>query len=65
MFGMGGIYVEVMKDVVFNLTPVTTTEAVEMLGAIKMAPLLEGRPGPERGRPGPAWPRSSSGCPSC
>ncbi len=42
MFGMGGVYVEVMRDVVFNLTPVTTTESAEMLGAIKMAPLLKG-----------------------
>jgi acyl-CoA synthetase (NDP forming) len=42
MFGLGGIYVEVFKDVVFNLTPVTRTEAKEMLTAIKGAPLLSG-----------------------
>jgi acyl-CoA synthetase (NDP forming) len=42
MFGLGGIYVEIMKDVVFNLTPVTTGEAKEMLATIKAAPLLEG-----------------------
>jgi len=42
MFGLGGIHVEVLKDVVFNLTPVSTTEAKEMLAAIKGAPLLEG-----------------------
>jgi acetyltransferase len=42
MFGLGGIYVEVLKDVVFNLTPVTTAEAEEMLGGIKGAPLLSG-----------------------
>ena len=42
MFGLGGIYVEVLKDVVFNLTPVTTTEAQEMLKSIKTAKLLEG-----------------------
>ncbi len=35
MFGLGGIYVEVMKDVVFNLTPLTTAEAGEMLSSIK------------------------------
>ncbi|MBC8319570.1 MAG: acetate--CoA ligase family protein [Bacteroidetes bacterium] len=40
MFGMGGIFVEVYKDVVFNLTPVTDTEATEMLDSIKAAPLL-------------------------
>lgn len=42
MFGMGGIYVEVLKDVVFKITPVTETEAEEMIDAIKMAPLLKG-----------------------
>lgn len=42
MFGMGGIYVEVLKDVVFNLTPVTSTEAREMINAIQLAPLLAG-----------------------
>jgi len=42
MFGIGGIYVEIMKDVVFNLTPVTSGEAKEMLTSIKGAPLLEG-----------------------
>ena len=42
MFGIGGIFVEVLRDVVFNLTPVTTTEAQEMLTAIKGAPLLKG-----------------------
>jgi len=42
MFGMGGIYVEVLKDVVFNLTPLTTAEAKEMLAEIRLAPLLEG-----------------------
>ena len=42
MFGLGGIFVEVLKDVVFNLTPVTDTEADEMLAGIKGAPLLDG-----------------------
>ena len=42
MFGLGGIYVEIMKDVIFNLTPVTDTEAQDMLSAIKGAPLLRG-----------------------
>ncbi len=40
MFGMGGIFVEVYKDVVFNLTPVADAEAKEMLDTIKAAPLL-------------------------
>jgi acetyltransferase len=42
VFGLGGIHVEVMKDVVFNLTPVTAAEARQMLAAIKGAPLLRG-----------------------
>ncbi|OQY19201.1 MAG: CoA-binding protein [Anaerolineaceae bacterium 4572_32.2] len=42
MFGIGGIYVEVLKDVVFKLSPVTTVEAREMLSSIQTAPLLKG-----------------------
>ncbi|HEX5680743.1 MAG TPA: acetate--CoA ligase family protein [Desulfobacterales bacterium] len=42
VFGLGGIYVEVMQDVVFNLTPISPAEAREMLAAIKGAPLLQG-----------------------
>jgi acyl-CoA synthetase (NDP forming) len=42
MFGMGGVYVEVMKDVVFKLAPVTTVEARDMLSSIRAAPLLKG-----------------------
>jgi acetyltransferase len=42
MFGLGGIFVEVLKDVVFNLTPVTDADAKEMLTNIKGAPLLDG-----------------------
>jgi len=42
MFGLGGIFVEIMKDVVFNLTPVTSGEAGQMLSAIKGASMLEG-----------------------
>jgi len=42
VFGLGGIHVEVMKDVVFNLTPVSAPEARAMLSAVKSAPLLSG-----------------------
>jgi len=48
MFGIGGIYVEVLKDVVFKLTPVTKVEAQEMLTSIQAAPILKavlGAPG--------------------
>ena len=48
MFGLGGIHVEVLKDVVFDLTPLSTAEAKEMLASIKGAPLLKG----VRGRKG-------------
>jgi biotin carboxylase len=42
MFGLGGIYVEVLKDVVFKITPVTGVEAREMLASIKTKALLDG-----------------------
>jgi len=42
MFGLGGIYVEVLKDVVFKIAPVTRLEAGEMLAGIKTAALLDG-----------------------
>jgi acetyltransferase len=42
MFGMGGVMVEVLKDVAFELTPVTAPEARAMLTSIKASPLLSG-----------------------
>jgi acyl-CoA synthetase (NDP forming) len=42
MFGLGGIFVEVLKDVVFNLTPITDAEAREMVDGIKASTLLSG-----------------------
>ncbi|BBO67419.1 acyl-CoA synthetase [Desulfosarcina alkanivorans] len=42
MFGLGGIFVEVLKDVVFNLTPVTDADAREMVNGIRGAALLSG-----------------------
>ena len=42
MFGLGGIFVEILKDVVFKISPVTDVEAKEMLSSIKGAPLLKG-----------------------
>jgi acetyltransferase len=42
MFGLGGIFVDVLKDVVFNLTPVTDTEAREMVDGIQASALLDG-----------------------
>lgn len=42
MFGLGGIYVEVLKDVVFKIAPVTQVEAEEMLAHVKTTALLDG-----------------------
>src|SRR3990172_1623486 len=42
MFGMGGIYVEVLKDVTFRLAPITDIEADEMISSIKTSKLLQG-----------------------
>jgi len=42
MFGLGGIYVEVFKDVIFKIAPVTRSEAEEMLSSIKGSKLLDG-----------------------
>ncbi|MEK0381819.1 MAG: acetate--CoA ligase family protein [Nitrosopumilus sp.] len=42
MLGMGGIYVEVLKDVTFKLAPVTDKEADDMISSIKMKKILEG-----------------------
>jgi len=42
MFGMGGIYVEVLKDVTFRVAPVTDSEADEMISSIKTNKLLQG-----------------------
>ncbi len=42
MFGMGGIYVEVLKDVTFRITPTTNFEADEMVSSIKTNKLLQG-----------------------
>jgi len=42
MFGLGGIFVEVMKDVTFHLAPITQAEAMEMLMGTRSYKLLEG-----------------------
>ena len=42
MLGMGGIYVEILKDVTFRLAPVTDKEAEDMIASIKTKKLLEG-----------------------
>jgi len=42
MFGLGGIYVEVLKDVSFRLAPLTRRDAEEMVREIRSYPLLRG-----------------------
>jgi acetate---CoA ligase (ADP-forming) len=45
MFGLGGIFVEVLKDVTFNLAPITETEAIQMLKSTRSYAMLEGKRG--------------------
>ncbi len=47
MFGLGGIYVEVLKDVTFRVAPLTLDDAREMIGGIRAARIL----GALRGEP--------------
>lgn len=42
MFGLGGVYVEILKDVMFSIAPVNEKEAREMITGIKTYPLLAG-----------------------
>lgn len=42
MFGMGGVNVELLKDVSFRIAPVTPELAREMIGEVKLSPLLQG-----------------------
>jgi acetyltransferase len=42
MFGLGGIYVEVLRDVSFRIVPVSLSDAYEMTGEIRAIQLLKG-----------------------
>jgi acetate---CoA ligase (ADP-forming) subunit beta len=42
MFGLGGIFVEVLKDVTFRVAPITEQDALEMVTGLKAYPLLKG-----------------------
>jgi acetyl coenzyme A synthetase (ADP forming)-like protein len=48
MFGLGGIYVEVMKDIAFRALPVTRNEILGMMKEIRSYPLLLGVRGEEK-----------------
>lgn len=47
MFGLGGVWVEVLKDVSFKLAPLTKGDAAKAVNEIKAAKLLEGFRGSE------------------
>ncbi len=45
MFGLGGVFIEVMKDVTFRIAPLTDIDASEMIKSVKAYKLLEGARG--------------------
>jgi len=47
MFGLGGVFVDIMQDVTFYLAPITSAEAMEMLMGTRSYRLLEGFRGEE------------------
>ena len=48
MFGMGGIFVELLKDISFRLAPINSREAKKMIQEIKLYPILNGYRGQEK-----------------
>jgi len=48
MFGLGGIYVEVLKDTAFRVLPLTDVDAREMIESIRSYPILAGVRGKEK-----------------
>jgi len=48
MFGLGGIYVELFKDVVFRLAPIGRNNARRMVRSIKGFPMLDGFRGTQK-----------------
>lgn len=47
MFGLGGVFVEVLKDVAFRIVPIEKSDAEDMIDEIKGKKLLEGYRGQE------------------
>ncbi|MDD3594410.1 MAG: acetate--CoA ligase family protein [Candidatus Gastranaerophilales bacterium] len=45
MFGLGGVFIEVMKDVTFRMAPLSDQDAKEMIKAVKAYKLLQGARG--------------------
>ena len=48
MFGMGGIFVELFKDVAFKVAPLTRKDALDMIQSTKAGKLLSGCRGMEK-----------------
>jgi len=42
MFGLGGLFVEILKDTSFRLAPITEVEAMDMIREVKAYTILEG-----------------------
>ncbi len=42
MFGMGGVFVEIFKDISFRIAPLEEYEALEMIGEVKVSDILKG-----------------------
>ena len=42
MCGLGGVFVEILRDVSFRICPITNLDAAEMVGELKAAPILAG-----------------------
>ena len=45
MFGLGGVFIEVMKDVTFRMAPLTEQDAMDMITGVKAYGLLQGARG--------------------
>ncbi|MBI5640779.1 MAG: acetate--CoA ligase family protein, partial [Nitrospirae bacterium] len=45
MFGLGGIYVEILKDVSFRIVPLSHSDSIDMIREIRTFPLLKGARG--------------------
>ena len=41
MFGLGGIFTEILQDIAFRVAPIEKAEALEMIGEIKAKKILE------------------------
>lgn len=45
MFGIGGVFVEIFKDVQFRMAPLTKKEAIDLIKSIEAFPMLDGARG--------------------